>query len=404
VYFRIRAFFVFLIISLFLFPAVALGKKDTVAPVTGEPSKVSDMFFEVLRYDVTGVSDFTDIEKFAGVSRYPSKVLLCIIWQKNMSPRYLIEKAVPSYTGKLDSTFSPENFLKTQDYSWIDAAVDDDASEKAGKAIEALEMQAPEEIQQAGQETDASGSEKDGTAAEESPSERRYRDSEGRLRQFSYGTEYLSVSGSSEKRILINAEGKTMTRRFYDNLMRLAKKETWNIAGSSAESEKIRTDVYYYNDTEERPFSSVSEIKSERIESLYNEKGLIYSQTNYSVGEMNSRRLESRTLWKYNSNNRITEEECTLFQYDADKEMELTGKSIRKDVYEYTVPGRVPDYFYYEDNTLRMKTIYTDDDTYITTLYFDNNFTVITKYRHGRKSEETFIRGNRIVRNRRYGD
>jgi hypothetical protein len=82
--------------------------------------------------------------------------------------------------------------------------------------------------------------------------------------------------------------------------------------------------------------------------------------------------------------------------------MVQTGSTTRTDIYEYKKNESVPDYFYYEDGTLRMKTVYTDTDTYTTTLYFDQEFTVITEYHHGRKASETYIQGKRIMRSRTY--
>ncbi|MFA6856146.1 MAG: hypothetical protein WCR31_02955 [Treponema sp.] len=393
---------VLLVFSFVLMQVDALGRRDVFEQAVGEPTEVSDMFFEVLRYDVTGVSVFPDIEKYAGVSVYPSKILLHIIWLENECPVYLIEKAVPSYTGKIDSTFDADSFLKVEKYDWVDDIVDESASEKAGKEIETLEMQPPEEIIQAEQGKSGTEQEKSIAASEESPSERRYRDAEGRLRLFSYGTEFFSVTGSPDNRILVSAEGKTMSRKYYDSLMRLAKKETWSMTDTSAQSSVQRTDVYYYNNDEALPFASVTQLSDKRIESLYNEKGLIYSQTDYSVDENNNKKIESRTLRKYNEKNKITEESYTRFLYSADKEMVQTGSTTRTDVYQYKNSGRTPDYFYYDDGTLRMKTVYTDNDTYTTTLYFNHDFTVITEYRHGRKSSETYIQGNRIMRSRTY--
>jgi len=399
---RIQVFIVFLIFSFVLVPADALGRKDVHEQAAGESTEVSDMFFEILRYDVTGVSVFPDIEKYAGVSIYPSKVLLHIIWQENECPVYLIEKAVHTYTGKIDSTFDTDSFLIAEKYDWVNDVVDEAASEKAGKEFEALELEPPEEVIQAVQEESGAYKEKNIPVTDESPSERRYRDAEGRLSLFSYGTEFFSVTGSQDSRVLVSAEGKTMSRKYYDSLMRLSKKETWNIAETSDQSSVQRTDIYYYNNDEIFPFASVTQFTDRRIESLYNEKGLIYSQTDYSVDGNNDKKIESRTLRKYNEDNKITEESYTRFLYSADKKPVQTGSTTRVDVYEYKNPECSPDYFYYDDGTLRMKTVYTDNETYTTTLYFDHDFTVVTEFLHGRRSSETYIQGNRIMRSRTY--
>jgi len=407
---KIRPAAAFVIFSCIVFHAPALGRKDTAVRTGGTPTAVSDMFFEILRYDTTGVSNFPDISEYTGVSGIPAAILMHPVWQKNVCPLYLIEKAVPSYTGKLDASFSSECFQISQSYGWIDDLLDEAASEKAGKALEALEMQPPEELAQ-GKAAAASGVQEaaqgeqgttDNQNTEESPSEKRYRTAEGRLRLFSFDTEFFSVSGNTENRVLVNAGGKTAVRKFYDFLSRLTKQEYWTIADTSAQSAVTRTDTFYYTGDEIVPFSSVTDISGERVESLYTEKGRVYSRTVYSVGDDKTRRIESRTLWKYGDNAKITEEENTRFLYDAVKKNVQTGTIKRKDVYAYTSLGRSPDYYYYEDDRLRMKTVYSAEDEYTTTLYFDGNFTVIAEYRSGRKVKETFMRGNTMVRSRTY--
>ncbi len=381
-------------------PAAALGTKDKDELFTGEPTKLSDFLFEVLRYDVTGISNYEGIENYSGVSRYPAQILLHILWKKYDNRVYFIENAVPSCTGKIDSTFSKESFSTVTDYAWINAAIEDSAEEKAGEKIEELEMQPPEELSQAAEESAAGeDSSADNLPQNESPSERRYRDAEGRLRLFSYGTEFFSVSGSSENRVLVSSQGTKMTRKAFDDMMRLVKKESWTVGQTSADAVKNRTDFFYYNDADMKPFSAVTETKDSRTEYLYNEKGFIYSRTEYSIGDDKSRRLETRTLWKYNGNNKIAEEEFTRFEYDGSRQ---TGKSVRKELYDYKIPDCQPDYYYYEDNQLRMQTVYTDNDEYTTTLYFDENFTVTTVYNHGRRAKETFMKGNKIERSRNY--
>jgi hypothetical protein len=381
-------------------PAAARGKKDTHEHFTGEPTELSDFLFEVLRYDVTGISNYEGIENYCGVSRYPAEILLHILWKKYDSSVYLLENAVPSYTGKIDSTFCKDDFSTVTDYTWINTAIESSEEEKAGEKIEELEMQPPEELSKAAEESAAGkGTEGDASIQNESPSERRYRDAEGRLRLFSYGIEFFSVSGSSANRVLVSSQGTKMTRKVYDDMMRLVKKESWTVGQTSADAVKIRTEFFYYNDAEQKPFSAVAETKDTRTEFLYNEKGSVYSRTEYSIGDDANRRLETRTLWKYNGDNKITEEEFTKFEYDGVRQ---TGKSVRKEIYDYRISGCPPDYYYYEDDQLRMQTMYADNDEYTTTLYFDNNFTVTTVYKHGRRAKETFMKGNKIERSRNY--
>ena len=67
-----------------------------------------------------------------------------------------------------------------------------------------------------------------------------------------------------------------------------------------------------------------------------------------------------------------------------------------------TAGGENPDYRFYEDGTLRIKTIYAQNDAYVTTLYFDDGYTVISEYAGGTKTKETIKNGDRVLRTKKY--
>ena len=66
---------------------------------------------------------------------------------------------------------------------------------------------------------------------------------------------------------------------------------------------------------------------------------------------------------------------------DAGIDCFTSGNHIwdKKDVYEYKIKDGLPDYYFFENDVLRMKTIYFESDSYITTFYFDNNLYPLLK-------------------------
>ena len=65
--------------------------------------------------------------------------------------------------------------------------------------------------------------------------------------------------------------------------------------------------------------------------------------------------------------------------------------------FEYKIQDGSPDYFFYEDGKLRVSTIYSSTDSYITTMTFDGGFVVESYYENGRRKKDLLYL-NGIVR------
>ena len=108
--------------------------------------------------------------------------------------------------------------------------------------------------------------------------------------------------------------------------------------------------------------------------------------------------LTNKTVFKYNDSGKITEK--TFIEYSYVKQKVFS--SSKKDVYEYKIKDGLPDYYFYENDILRMKTIYFESDSYITTLYFDNNFVVESVYKNGNHTKDLFYSNGTIIRQKKY--
>ena len=393
----VRAYALLAAVVIFSCDLYAYGRKDVQKIIPGVDKGLSSFFFEILRYDTTGFTTDAQAKQAAGAGIYPAQVLLHAVWMNNGCVCYMVEKAYPECAGKIDSSFDPHDFEKIHDDSWIEKAAAE-AAEPAERNTELaeLEMQPPEETAEEKPQPESGG--------ETVPSERRYRDSEGRLRLFSFGTEYFSADEDGEGGyVFISTEGKHLVRRYFDGVMRLMKKEIWTINTTAADSVKDRTDTYSYDGDSLNPGASVSVMKNSRIETLYGKNGKPENVRGYETDNDGMKRISSVTEWKYADDGKISEEKCTVYKYKKGKK-KPAEKYERREVYEYTVKNRNPDYYYYEDGVLHMKTVYASDDAYETMLVFDGGYTVTTDYAHGRKVKEVFLKDGEVQRSVSYDE
>jgi hypothetical protein len=393
----VRAYALLAAVVLFSCNLYAYGRKDVRKTLPAADKMLSSFFFEILRYDTTGFTVDAKAKQAAGVSAYPARILLHAVWMNGGYVCYMVEKAYPECAGKIDSSFDPYDFEKMHDDSWIEKAAEEAAAPAEQEtALAELEMQPPEETAEKKEQPESAG--------ESAPSERRYRDAEGRLRLFSFGTEHFAADeDGSGGFVFISTEGKHLVRRYFDGIMRLMKKETWTINTTAADSVKDRTDTYSYDGDSLEPGASVSVMKNSRIETLYGAAGKPETVKGYETDDGGMKRITSATEWKYTGDGKIAEEKCTVYQYKKGKK-KPAGQYERREVYEYPAKNRNPDYYYYEDGVLHMKTVYTSDDAYETTLVFSGGYTVTADYAHGRKVKEVFLKDGEVQRSVSYDE
>lgn len=240
-----------------------------------------------------------------------------------------------------------------------------------------------------------------------------YIDSSNRLHIHSYKDENLEI-------LLLNQnnykKGKTVTfvsndklyRFFYNDKLVLNLIEKWNVGKTSAETFLERI-ILYKEELLENEFKVKIEydlINYKSIETVYNKNNLINSKThflylipstqtknNISYDKLKSykSRVESKIQIKYDSENRVIEEQESVFKYANPDSLSASKIINKKNLYQYEKVGVPATLLYYEDNMLRMKTVYTEYNSYIQEIYFDIDSYIKITYDKGKKKNESLF-------------
>lgn len=226
-------------------------------------------------------------------------------------------------------------------------------------------------------------------------------DSKNRLKNLEYGQEIFVTQKTNEKEIIIHADGTKVVRNIYDLQFRLVQKEIWEISGIK-DSKLVLKEVFEYEGTTNIVKNRA--VKSEDTEKniIYNENGLPQKNQTYSIfGE--KKLLQSETIWKYNKDGKITEEENIEYKYIDEK---LESKSAKKQVFIYNdSDGKKelpPDYEYYENDVLKMRTEYSSKSDYVTKIYFDDGFVVSAYYKDNVKIKDVYSINGLVKRTKIY--
>ncbi len=229
-------------------------------------------------------------------------------------------------------------------------------------------------------------------SAEENPvPEKTYLNEDKTLSLYSYDEENLSVQKTGDGSTLVNSDGKKTVRYYYDEKMRLVKKENWDISGGISSSKIIDFQEFEYSDGS-KPFAGTICSDNEKHEILYDQNGRIISSKNYVLFKKDEKKsgkfvLESKTEWKYSESGKILEKYFEEYSYNKNKSKVL-GTSTKKDVYEYKIQDGPPDCYFYENEKLRVSTVYSSADSYVTTMNFDGGFVVESYYENGRRKKD----------------
>lgn len=221
--------------------------------------------------------------------------------------------------------------------------------------------------------------------------EKKYLNENRTLSLYSYDDESLSVQKTDSGNTLVKAAGKNAVRSYYDEEMRLVKKENWDVSGGISSSKIIDTQEFKYS-SGAKPVSSVVYSENERHELFYDKKGRISGAKNYGLFKKDENKpgkfvLESRTEWKYSESGKILEKYSEEYSYSKNKS-KVVNISSKKEVYEYKVQDSSPDYYFYEDGKLRVSTVHSSAESYVTTMTFDGGFTVESYFENGRRKKD----------------
>lgn len=224
-----------------------------------------------------------------------------------------------------------------------------------------------------------------------------YRDSEDNLRMFVYGEELFAADAGG--RTFVSSDGNRVVRKYYDDLFRLEKSETWDMSGGSSDAAVVAVENFSYAGDAVFPVSSTYLSQSSFSEKSYDTAGRVTNLREYRIdGENSNRILENNSSWKYSSDGNLIE-----MSY---QKMSENGKKVvfaRRELYKYKADKNIPpDYELYEDNKIRTKTVYSSADSYESVFYFDSGYSVVEIYEGGRKISETTAQGESVIRKQTY--
>lgn len=375
-------------------------------------SSLNKFFFELFRFEITGISDYKNIEQFSNINKTPFLLMNFSKWTLEKGPVRIYELFNSKYSGEIEATYKnsiDNNYVEA--FNSIVANLNYVFSVKTPEILNVIENTNNDD------NVILDNIQKVAENLENNFVEKRILDSENKLALFSFDNEILSIQKRDDKNIVISSDEKKTTRRFFDENNRVIKKEIWDISGSFKNSFLKKEENYFYEELKSYPKSATLFEENTKIELKYNEFGKVVSSEKYDYVPKNKEKedldknnkknvldkgqnyvLTNKTVFKYNDSGKITEK--TFIEYSYVKQKVFS--SSKKDVYEYKIKDGLPDYYFYENDILRMKTIYFESDSYITTLYFDNNFVVESVYKNGNHTKDLFYSNGTIIRQKKY--
>ena len=353
-------------------------------------------FFELWRYEYTGVSDYSGIEKYSGVSKVPAFIMVGTKWTLRRGASRIVDFFMQDYIGVFDVSILYDE--TSDDGDLIDSI---DFSES-----DIFTVEEPEELNEIRKEIFEKTA-----AAKNEIRESRFTDTEKKLRFYSFNDEVLSLQKNQDGYTAISSDNKTAVRKFYDNAFRLYKREFWNLSGGAETSEAAKTENYIYADGA-KPVSAVITEPKKRMEISYDESGRIVISKVFAAENESSEKsadpnaaveikfnLKSMTRFSYGESGKLTERYYESYDYRRGK---LTDTETKREVYEHKTEDGEPDYYFYENGALRMKRIYRSVDAYTAYMYFDGGYSSESVYENGRHVRDLFFLYGKLVRSRNY--
>lgn len=242
-------------------------------------------------------------------------------------------------------------------------------------------------------------------------------DESNRLHLFSYkdeNLEYLTINNrSSDRKTVTVFSNDKIIRYFYDSDFYLAKVENWKSGKTSADGVLEKVSFYEYLNKKNKDGTENQNVYSKKImtydlikkqltESYFNKEGLLFEKYIYNFVDTedkaliykdkykNKNRITYSYVYKYDSQNRIILDSVFHYEYKNEITNKVLKKSLRKNIYEYARVDCPPVTSFYENDILRMKTVYSSKDDYVIFVYFDNNTYVKAEYKNSKKYSEIF--------------
>lgn len=227
---------------------------------------------------------------------------------------------------------------------------------------------------------------------------KRWRDSNNRLTSTKFENEIFVPVKKDNNYILINSSKKITTRTFYDENFLIQKKEYWKIS-NVYDSSVIQKEEFFYNESTKKIEKKILTKQDSNVITYYNENQLP-GRVDVYLMDGESKYLQSRTLWRYTDDGKINIEESTEFFYENNDYSKFSDKLTRRQSYTYRKNEKKskndeeelpPDYKYYENGKLKMKTEYESKGNYVSTVIFDEKYSVQSFYEDDIRKKDVYL-------------
>jgi len=354
--------------------------------ITGNNQLLKDFVFQHLLYSETGKCDLEKPEK---LYFYPN--LKNFFLRSNVTSKGFllgIELQNPEYTGIINGSTFYCGYA--DDASWVDELIEKFYQENSELITDdSFDFGRPYSI---------SGSEGfEEIDTETVPS--LWISSNRRLSFMKFKDEVFVPVQKDDNYILINSSGDKTSRSFYNKDFILQKKEIWKISTPKA-SEILQTEIYNYDDSHNL-VSTEKESKEAKVITYYTKK-LPVRTDKYVITE-NGSYLQSRSLWRYTTDDKISIEEVTEYFYKDSDYSRFIDKFTKRQTYIYHEDEETPpDYKYYENGKLKMKIDYQDKQTYVSKVLFTDDYEVTSYYEENMRKKDVYTVGGKVQRVKEY--
>ncbi len=224
-------------------------------------------------------------------------------------------------------------------------------------------------------------------------------DSLNKIRLFEFGEEKLELSSKNSQKSLVSVNSQTFILNSYDENSLLTETVEWKNAQNSEDSVMLKKTSFSYEKGFDADGKSIIKSSKKTVQdfqektlsvTLYNEDLLPIRSQKYSVDENGNRtRIQSSAI-DYDGEKRVVQYR-EINYYKADNFIDAISRLSKKYVYKYSAEIENPDFEYYENNVLRLKTQYLNEQDYIETAFFDNDIKVESRYENNVKISTKII-------------
>ncbi len=359
-----------------------------------EESKISslqDYCFEILKSQANqNVSDSAGEKSLHEISRISFQLLTAQLFTKD-GQISVIESLYPEKIALMDCSYNYSDCLPQKEVAspdWIETIVYALAREGSDYDYD-LDYSIFENLNGRNDKGNESAN------SEGEIKEKNLSSSNGALRHYTFGSENLVQSKNGSSIILTDEAEGLVRRKTFTADYKILKYEEFS-SGETAKELTCNLKRDYYHDDEGKLVQTVEEKLTENIKIIqdFNEKNqLVRKRISHTTDGKSYD--DSDTSFEYDENGNETCIYGKNWYWEKDRSNRYHAKTATyKKVWNYSKFSETPDYEYYENDLIRMRSVYVSEKVYNETMYFDNDLSVETTYEDGIKTlERILLRG-----------